>query len=68
MPHEGTFQLQTDLAPIAALSLQIKAGENFKYGTYTETRGNDQIIIGQPSNSFQGLQNPKISTPINKQG
>ena len=36
MPHEGTFQLQTDLPSIAALLLQNlfqSWGKTFKYGT-----------------------------------
>ena len=54
MPHEGTFQLQTDLPCIAAYLLQncFKGGKTFKYGSSTATEGYDQIIVGQPSNSF----------------
>ena len=35
--------------------LNPKLEKNFKYDTYTATRGHDQRIIGQPFNSFQGL-------------
>ena len=65
MLHEGTFQLHTDLSSVAALcsyKICFKAGgklKNFKYGTWTETRGYDQRIIGQPSNSFQALISAK---------
>ena len=68
MPLERTFQLQTDLAPIATLQLQNLfeswgRGGNFKTlsivlklkleGMY------DQRIIGQPYNSFRGLISEK---------
>ena len=40
MPHEGTFQLQTDL-PLSSLQNLFQSwGKTFKYGTYwTETKG-----------------------------
>ena len=74
MPHEGTFQLQTDPPSIAALLLQYLFQSWQKtlklYIWYlTETRGYDQRIVGQPSSPFFKvwfLQNSKISTPNNR--